>query len=359
MKALFTQALSHYHPLVAAKLRGFFAHAQHSRFTELPLDSAILPPLERLTTRGKMFRASFLLSIVEAISDQGASDSAVSAAAAVELIGSALLVHDDIMDQDDLRRNEASLHKQFEVLAQNHALPRAKHFGLSTAICAGDLALFQGFELLTQSGLPPTLIVELITISCQVLRTIALGQIEDLRLSNTTSATEAEILAMYREKTAEYTGFWPMKLALALVPPPAISHSLEKELLTIATEIGLLYQLVDDRLGFCGTETTIGKSTNTDIIQDKKTLYWLYLKDRTTAAHQTRLATIFGNPSATQEDIDWVKSVAEETGISQEIDKYIEEKKQSTKAMIESSSAPGTLKTLLHSVLAFITEREK
>src|SRR3989344_2362441 len=68
------------------------------------------------------------------------NDEVLTASLSIELVQSYFLIHDDIMDKDDLRRNGPTIHKSYENIFQKKRIKDAKHLGLSLAICAGDLA---------------------------------------------------------------------------------------------------------------------------------------------------------------------------------------------------------------------------
>jgi geranylgeranyl diphosphate synthase type I len=72
----------------------------------------------------------------------------------MELIQSAFLIHDDIMDRDEFRRGEASLFWRYKAEAESQKLPDAYHYGESMGMCAGDGAFFLAFDLLSTENVP-------------------------------------------------------------------------------------------------------------------------------------------------------------------------------------------------------------
>ncbi len=178
--------------------------------------------LHALFPSGKRIRPLMLLSI--------SGDKGLDIAAAIELIHTYTLIHDDLpsMDNDDLRRGVPTIHKAF---------------GEATAILTGDLLLTLAFEVIANSNLTPTLLIKIIqSISEKIgANGLIVGQLLDIE-SKTKHITEEEHNYISSRKTADL-------FTTSLVCGALISGLSDSEIAFYAEfgqTFGLLYQLKDD-----------------------------------------------------------------------------------------------------------------
>lgn len=204
------------------------------------------------------------------------AESALAAATALELFQSALLIHDDIIDRDTMRRGQPSLFYQYHNRGLSESLgSEAYHFGESMGICLGDLAFFLGFEILAAIDEEPSVLNTLLRLFSRELTLVGLGQMEDVYLGKVHQrAREADILNVYRYKTSRYTFSLPLVAGAILggAPPPVLAD-LEK----LGENLGIIFQIKDDELGLFGSAATIGKPVGSDLKEGKMTLYMYHL----------------------------------------------------------------------------------
>lgn len=215
---------------------------------------------------GKRIRPLLTYAAAEAISMK--VEKVDSIAAAVELIHCYSLVHDDLpaMDDDDLRRGKATVHKAFDE---------------ATAILAGDALLTLAFEGMARADAPVPAISELARAAGS--SGMVGGQAMDLAFE-ATQPTRDSLEAMFRRKTGA--------LIRAAVVMPAANRPVEdpvrEALLDYSEAIGLAFQIVDDLLDIEGSTDEIGKPAGSDREKDKAT--WPALFGIETArAHATDL----------------------------------------------------------------------
>lgn len=220
----------------------------------------VLERIMPLATGGKMWRGSLLINTYEQLSGQKYSPEVLEAAAALELVGTALLIHDDIIDQDELRRGQETLHFQYQQLSHS------QKFGESMAICAGDLIFLMAFGLL--SG-------ELNSVFSQQLSRTILGEMQDVDFATKTEITQDEIFQLYVDKTASYTVSLPLMAGTVLADQ---NQELILQLKLLGQTLGLIFQIKDDGLGLFGDKQQTGKPVGADIREGKKTLYYYYLE---------------------------------------------------------------------------------
>ena len=111
--------------------------------------------LRSFASRGKMVRGGLLLLGYEMHAGRAAPAAVARAAAALEIIHSSLLIHDDIMDNDRLRRGARTVFAQYEQMGRGRHAADPARFGLSMGICAGDVGYFVAWDILSRLPLDP------------------------------------------------------------------------------------------------------------------------------------------------------------------------------------------------------------
>lgn len=233
----------------------------------------ILPPapwmddaLKRISTfavAGKSVRGS-LVVYSYALFQTHVSTEVLDTAAALELLQSGLLIHDDIMDEDTIRRGMPSLHSQYEQFAASQHGNTVAHFGTSQAINLGNLCYFLAYRLLDHSN---SSVLRYISTE---LSAVTIAQMQDVAGGHLNTHYDQEtVLHLYRHKTARYTFSLPLVIGGIMAnAPKTILAPLEK----MGESMGLLYQIRDDELNATGTVSSIGKSVQGDIRHHKQTL---------------------------------------------------------------------------------------
>ncbi|MGW7198214.1 polyprenyl synthetase family protein [Streptomyces chryseus] len=239
---------------------------------------------------GKRLRAQFLWWGWRACGGPAGEADArrvLNVAAALELIQTCALVHDDVMDRSPVRRGAAAVHEDF---ARRHALAGMRgspeSYGTAGAVLAGDLALAWADDLVTETAL-----------SCaegrrlyrewRAMRTeMVAGQYLDVRAAASGASAPEEALRIARLKTALYTVERPLALGAALA---GASGRTTGALRAAGRGAGLAFQLRDDLLGVFGDPRRTGKPVDEDLRDGKLT----YVR-----AVALRLADASGDASA-------------------------------------------------------------
>ncbi len=270
--------------------------------------------LEPFATGGKLLRGCVLCFSYEAFSGRKPGSAVLDAAVALELTHSALLIHDDIMDRDDMRRGRPSMHRQYLLAAQRENLSEPGRFGTNMALAGGDAALFMAFELLGKarakaSGADHRFYDLFIS---QLLETCA-GQMQDVYMEARPSMpSKRQIYALMQSKTAAYTLALPLTMGAAMAGQPA---SVIRQLKSVGIAGGTIFQIRDDELGALGDPAKTGKPVGADIKEGKKTLLYHYLMKSCKESERKKLAAIFGNPAATPDDILYVQKLTRRHGV--------------------------------------------
>ena len=181
-------------------------------------------------------------------------------AAAIELVHIYSLVHDDLpaMDDDDLRRGEPTVHKKFDE---------------ATAILVGDALLTFAFELLAESGVEPSLIVEWVRLLSRAAGAngMVAGQSTDLKGETCVLALE-ELEQMHRQKSGALIETSLSMIYSEVVTAIAGTGANEADRLEgFGHHIGLAFQIRDDLLDVEGTTEQLGKPQRSDAASNKST----------------------------------------------------------------------------------------
>jgi geranylgeranyl pyrophosphate synthase len=204
---------------------------------------------------GKRIRPALVLAVGQ-IFDVSA-EQLTAAAAAIEMIHTYSLIHDDLpaMDDDDLRRGKATCHKQF---------------GEATAILAGDVLQTLAFKaVVNDENLPPNTRIKLISIIAAAAGTpdgMVAGQHRDIDAEGK-ALSIAEIHQIHRGKTGAL-------ITASALAGAIIGKALDDELLAIetyASNLGLLFQITDDLLDVTQASETLGKTAGKDVASGKAT----------------------------------------------------------------------------------------
>ncbi|MGD0102772.1 MAG: polyprenyl synthetase family protein [Rhodopila sp.] len=172
----------------------------------------------------------------------------VDLAACVEFIHTATLLHDDVVDESQLRRGLASANAVF---------------GNKASVLVGDFLFARAFELMVEDGS-----LEVLAILSKAAATIAEGEVLQLITQNDLSTSEARYLEVIQGKTAAL-------FAAACQIGAVVANRPECEELALSTyglKLGIAFQLVDDALDYVADQATLGKTIGDDFREGKITL---------------------------------------------------------------------------------------
>ena len=233
------------------------------------------------TEGGKRFRPALLVAIHDALGGQSPG-AAAEVGAAVELLHTAFVIHDDVIDDDHVRRGRPNVSGTFRALAGiDGAAPEvAADYGLTAAILAGDLALTAAVRAVALSGAPAPVVARLLDLFDTALHRTAAGELADVRHSlDLAPATLAQSLEMEAQKTSAYSFALPLQAGAVLAGADA--GTIER-LGDVGRAMGIAFQLADDLIGVFGNPARSGKSTTCDLRTRKQTP--LLVHARTTSA---------------------------------------------------------------------------
>lgn len=317
------------------------------------------PAYQQLWTRirdairgGKRIRPRLLLQ-THTLLDGGDAGDALTAATAFELLHTALLIHDDLLDADLVRRGEPNLQGSFvaEALDAGASLEAATSWAGAAGLLAGDLLISTVHALLSGLSTPHAARIQMIVDEC--LFATAAGEFADIGLSvGTLDPTADEISRMMRNKTAAYSFAAPLRAGAVLAGADA-AHCAELD--AIGDELGFIYQLRDDLLGVFGSEELLGKSVDGDLREGKRTLLIAYAEG-TDAWEEVR--HLFGRRSLDPDDAELMRGALIASGARSRAELLLRRRRDECVERIQRSSLPSRLRDELTRLAHRCAERE-
>jgi geranylgeranyl pyrophosphate synthase len=263
--------------------------------------SALYEPMAYvLGAGGKRIRP--LLLILSCRSVGGALDACLDAALAVELLHTFTLVHDDIMDHDDLRRGRPTVHARWDE---------------STAILAGDGLVTAAYASLLKTRHPDP--VRILNAFTRSLTALCEGQSLDKTFESRGDVGEGEYFEMIDKKTASLiAACCEIGGILGLGTEDEISA-----LKSFGSDLGSAFQVHDDWLDVASEDEVLGKPVGSDISERKTTFLSIHFLGRADAARRARFDALRGKKSFTERDMSELRDLFEGTGTFEAVRKVV------------------------------------
>ncbi|HEV8551063.1 MAG TPA: polyprenyl synthetase family protein [Polyangiaceae bacterium] len=276
-----------------------------------PEVTAMVASLARLSLRGgKRLRPALLVAGYRVVSPKGDLEPALVAGLALELLHTYLLVHDDWMDGDALRRGGPTVHAELGKRFKH------EHIGNSAAILAGDFASGVALEVLASVESRQARPAALFKAFAEMQVHAILGQQLDV------AATNADPERAYALKTGSYTVRGPLRLgALLAGAKPATLKALD----AYSTPVGIAFQLADDLLSAFGNPGATGKALGNDLRAGKRTPLVLEALRKARGRDRRHLLSAFNRPRASQAEVERALEVLVKSGAKKKTEARIEE----------------------------------
>ena len=267
----------------------------------------------------------------------GKSSTAMIAASAVEMVHNFTLVHDDIMDNDEMRHGVPTVHKKF---------------GMPIAILAGDVLFSKAFQIISESKLSPNATTHLISRLAKACVDVCEGQLLDIKMADEKRIpTEREYITMIGKKTAAlFDVSCAMGAICATNKPKDISN-----LSTFGRNLGIAFQITDDLIGVMGDPKITKKPVGNDLREGKKSLPILMAIKLAKGNERKIILKAFGNSKISKSDLNKAVEVIRSLGIEEKVRnqalKYAEKSERSL------TKYKGTAKVELTALLDFVVRR--
>ena len=257
-------------PLIEQRISSSLRASRHER-----LGNAMMHLIEG---GGKRMRATLPWLVAKAVGDTHAG--LLDIGAAIETVHNFTLVHDDIMDDDEIRRGRNAVHVEY---------------GMPTAINAGDAMLAIAFERLVMAeNLENEDVAPLVNRIAWMVRRVSEGQQLDIEFEDRLDVSEEDYLEMIEGKTAVM--FW-----ICAEIGARISGANEATVELMANwgkALGLCFQLMDDVIDVLSDSDTLGKPAGSDIAQGKRTLMIIHALRQEDGPVKDRLLAVLGKGDA-------------------------------------------------------------
>jgi len=268
---------------------------------------------------------------------KGKVSNAMPAASAVEMVHNFSLVHDDIMDNDEMRHGVPTVHKKF---------------GMPIAILAGDVLFSKAFQIITDSKLSPIATTQLVSRLAKACVDICEGQLLDVKMAEETKIpSQAEYITMIGKKTA---ALFDVSCAMGAICATNKVKDISN-LSSFGRNLGIAFQITDDLIGVMGDPKITKKPVGNDLREGKKSLPILMAIKSAKGNDKKIILKAFGNSKISRKDLNRAVDVIRSLGIEESVRKQA--LKYAEKAEKSLGNYSGSAKDELISLLDFVVKR--
>jgi geranylgeranyl pyrophosphate synthase len=252
----------------------------------------LYPPMAYLLKAGgKRIRPLLVILSCQAVG--GKTNACLNAAVAVELLHTFTLVHDDIMDHDDLRRGIPTVHVQWDE---------------PTAILAGDGLVTLAYQTMLETRHPD--LVSILKVFTNGLLTLCEGQAMDKAFEARKHVTLPDYQRMIEKKTATL-----IEVACEIGAMLGNARQEQKKALKrFARRLGTAFQIQDDLLDVVASQRVLGKPTASDVAERKQTYLTIHFHEHASMHQKKEWLRYYGGNAFSQKDVRAIRSLFKQTG---------------------------------------------
>jgi geranylgeranyl diphosphate synthase type I len=318
------------------------------------IDVDLVEPLvalrELVVAGGKRLRPAFCYWAFVGAGGDPSDDVVVDVGAALELLHTFALVHDDIMDGSDQRRGRPAVHRRFiNSHAETGGRGEARRFGEGAAILVGDFAFVYADQFFASAPEGARPIFDELRIE------LCVGQYLDLVGSASGSSDRARAERIERYKSGKYTVERPLHLGAALA---GRLDELAAPLSAVGLPLGEAFQLRDDILGVFGDSSVTGKPVGDDLREGKLTPLVAAAVARASGPTGELLERL-GSPDLSAEEIVALQHVLVETGARDEVERAIERSVDEALRALAAAPLTGEARAALEELGTFVAWRDR
>ena len=267
----------------------------------------------------------------------GKPSSAMPAASAVEMVHNFTLVHDDIMDNDEMRHGVPTVHKKF---------------GMPIAILAGDVLFSKAFQVITDSKLAPKANNQLVARLAKACVDVCEGQLLDVKMAEEKRIpTQGDYITMIGKKTA---ALFDVSCAMGAICATSNAKDISN-LSSFGRNLGIAFQITDDLIGVMGDPKVTKKPVGNDLREGKKSLPILMAIKTAKGKDKKIILKAFGNPKIARKDLNSAVNVIRALKIEESVRKQALKYAQKAEKSLAKYSGPA--KVELISLLDFVVKR--
>jgi geranylgeranyl diphosphate synthase type II len=254
------------HAQLAAAIDDAFSRLDVRMRTRGESFAALSAAMRRAGSGGKRFRPALVVGAFQALGgDARESPAVLSVAAAFELLHTAFVIHDDLIDGDTVRRGVPNVAGEFRLRADGDD---GAVLGDTAALLAGDLLLHEAQRIVATIDTATALRRRLLDLLDEAVIVTAAGELADVEHAARPGSDVRDVLAMSHDKTAAYSFSAPLRAGALLAGADEVTTA---RVGACGSALGLAYQLVDDLIGAFGTEAQAGRAPGADLVAAKHT----------------------------------------------------------------------------------------
>lgn len=288
--------VSKYKGQVDAALEKFFADKIAGKSG---IEKEAILKLREFTMRGgKRIRPLFMILGYWINSD--IDSKIIDASISLELMQSYLLIHDDIIDQSEIRRGGPTFHRMFGY---------EERINEGVSIVCADLSDAYSHEALLGVNFESDRLNSAMRLMSEIVEQTGIGQLMDITLSIGENITLEDVTTIHKYKTAQYTVNGPMKMGAILS-----GYKHPERIDDYGIPLGIAFQIQDDILGMFGNEKELGKSVVSDFEEGKKTHLILNTYEMARKNDVEFIKERLGKKGISNADFQRVKEIIEECG---------------------------------------------
>ena len=268
---------------------------------------------------------------------KGKVANAMPAASAVEMVHNFTLVHDDIMDNDEIRHGVPTVHKKF---------------GMPIAILAGDVLFSKAFQVITDSKLSANATTQLVSRLAKACVDVCEGQLLDVKMAQERKIpSQAEYITMIGKKTA---ALFDVSCAMGAICATNKIKDIAN-LSSFGKNLGIAFQITDDLIGVMGDSKITKKPVGNDLREGKKSLPILMAIKLASGNDKKIILRAFGNSKVAKKDLSEAVDVIRSLGIEENVRKQALGYADKAEKALEKYS--GSAKIEMISLLDFVVKR--
>lgn len=284
---------------------------------------------------GKRLRPHMVIKSCQILG--GNTTNAMPAASAVEMIHNFTLVHDDIMDNDEMRHGVPTVHKKF---------------GMPIAILAGDVLFSKAYQTISDSKLSNAATIQLVSRLAKACVDVCEGQLLDVKMAEEKRIpSQKEYITMIGKKTA---ALFDVSCSMGAICATSNQKDISN-LSNFGRNLGIAFQITDDLIGVMGDPKITKKPVGNDLREGKKSLPILMAIKSVKGKDKKIILKSFGNPKSTKNDLKNAVGVIRSLGIEESVRKQALEYAEKAKESLSKYS--GSAKTELIDLLDFVVKR--
>lgn len=330
---------------------------------EHPEISKALNELVRMNDGGKFLRASL---IALGYKTAGKKDNKyLSLAIALEIFQTSILIHDDIIDNDVIRRGKPTIPEAYKnyyskpLKTNKEFKEKLNNIGNSMAICIGDLGFYIANGIIIDAYKNEENLGKILEYYNEMVIKTCKGEMLDVILPFTEyyfshdKNLNKKIMEIYKLKTAWYTVIGPFCLGLIL---SGTSKEQIKRLEKILLSAGTAFQIKDDLLGIYGNQKLTGKPNTSDAEEFKQTILYSYVMK---TKYKDELLKYYGKKNLTEKEIKKIINIFDDSGAKAYSKKIMNDLFQESLNAIEKEDINKKYKDILKGFIIYLRHRSK